>query len=638
MKSELMLKLQRSGVSNQWKSARRPTSQKRQKRSQGTSQRKRKRYQVIDDADSDDSWSRDVRRRKRSKRQEKKKRTARRARVESSGNSDWMSEFLSDSESDTARRKPKVKAVEYKLSDEDFRSNYAFLLNDDKLLEDPVVKLVPIEMDGPVYIVKDQQVPKVEVKVEPQDFQDDTAMPFMGGLDGAVGTLAKSEMDVEQETEMWKSNIKDEARHPDTTFGEEKTVVELFTGGERTVVEATIEYAGTFKQPVSHFSLLSEESVEKTLSGATVEREEVSQTPQLKGISQLKGIPISSETCSIPKNVSNETVHHTEISHPVLEGKNILSEVKTHDIQTSSDKISHPIVERKKILSEVKTHSIQTSSDREIRKCEGISQTIAKDESDVKQDEVGNSLVKTNETVRQKVISQTTEGRKTIAGEVRIRNIWSLLDDPVQPVEIAKTDAEIESLPSEIKAHSIEASLGNKTVKTEQNQSTTPAGNINMVAEKSGASVNVTEHDQNLIKLQWNLDPVSGKFVEGSAEEDSFTNDSLLRGDDIKEEPVLDKENVQETDPETTEFVLDNRTRCEIREKTTTKPKPSASDESDQKVVSSLSAKASNRRHKWTDEELRMYHGHLNSDPLLVQKPVVILEELDIVDIVYEDE
>ena len=607
MKSELMLKLQRSGVSNQWKSARRPTSQKRQKRSQATSQRKRKRYEVIDDADSDDSWSRDSRRRKRSKRQEKKKRTTRRARVESSGNSDWMSEFLSDSESDTARRKPKVKAVEYKLSDEDFRSNYAFLLNDDKLLEDPVVKLVPIEMDGPVYIVKDQQVPMVEVKVEPQDIQDDTPMPFMGGLDGLVGTFAKSEMDVEQETEMWKSNIRDQTRHPDTTFGEEKTVVELFTGGERTVVEATIEYAGTFKQPVGHFSLLSGGSVENTFSSATVEREEVSQTPQLEGISQ--GIPINAETCSIPRNISNETVHHTEISRPVVEGNNILSEVKTP--------------------------SIQTSNDREVGKSEGISQTVVKDESDVKQGEVGNSMVKTNETVKQKVTSQTATRTKNITNEVKLRNIWSILDDPVQPAEVAKTDAEIESIPSDIKAHSIEASFVNKT---EQNQSTTPAGNIHMVTERSGASVNVAEHDQNLVKLQWNLDPVSGRFVEGDAQEGGLTDDSLLRRDEIKQEPVLDKENVQESDLKTTESVLENRTRCKIREKTTTKPKPSASDESGQKVVRLSSAKVGNHRHKWTDEELRIYHGHLNSDPLLVQKPLVILEDLDIVDIVFEDE
>ena len=612
MKSELMLKLQRSGVSNQWKTARRPTSEKRQKRSQGTSQRKRKRYQVIDDADSDDSWSRDSRRRKRSKRQEKKKRTTRRARLESSGNSDWMSEFLSDSESDTTGRKPKVKAVEYKLSDEDFRSNYAFLLNDDKLLEDPVVKLVPIEMDGPVYIVKDRRAPTVEVKVEPQDIQDDTPMLFMGGLDALVGTFAKSEMDVEQETEMWKSNIRDQTRHPDTTFGEEKTVVELFTGGERTVVEATIEYAGTFNQPVGHFSLLSGKNVENTLSGATAEHEEVSQTPQSEGISQLKDFPINAETCSIPRNISNETVHHTEINHPVVEGNNSLSEVKTHRIHTSSE--------------------------REVDKCEGISQTVPKDENDLKQGEVRNTMVKTNETVRQKVTCQTTKRTKNITNEGKLRNIWSILDDPVQLAEMAKTDAEIESIPGDIKPHTIEASFVNKAVETEQNQSTAPAGNIHMVTERSGASVNVAEHDQDLVKLQWNLDPVSGRFVEGNGQEDGLTNDSLLKRDEIKQESVLDKKNVPETDLKTTESVLENRTRCKIREKTTTKPKPSACNESGQKVVSSSPAKVSNHRHKWTDEELRIYHGHLNSDPLLVQKPVVILEELDIVDIVYEDE
>ena len=595
MRSELMLKLKRSGVSNQWERARRPTSQKTQKRSQGTSQKKRKRYQMIDEADSDDSWSKGGRRRKRSKRQEKKKRKFRRIRVESGSSSDWM---LSDSESDTTRRKPKVKAVEYKLSDEDFRTNYAFLLNDDKLLVDPVVKLVPVEMDGPVYIVRDQQTPKI--KIEPQDIQDDTPMSFISGQDVSLGTLVKPEKDAEYETEMWGSSIIDQARYPETLFGEERTAVELFTGGESTVVEATIEHPGTFPYLFSHLNLVSAENVEMNLSNETVEREEVSQTPELEGISQLNGIPIDAKTCSIPTNISSETVNQ-EASRPIVEGKNIQSELKTHRIQTSME--------------------------RETGKCEEISQAIAKDESSVKQNEVRNSTTNnTNETVEYKETSQTTKKEESNSSEVKTRNIWSILSDPIQPTEMDETHAEIKSIPDEIKARSIEASGVNKTVKTEQNQSTT-----------SDATVNMAEHEQNLVKVQWALDPVSGRFVEGNAEEDG-----LLRRDEIKQEPVLEKENVQETDLKTTESVLENRRmRCKIsRVGTTTKLKFSAIDESGQKVVISSSAKVgtSNRRHKWTDEELRIYHSHLSSDRLLVQKPVVILEELDIVDVVYEDE
>ena len=146
----------------------------------------------------------------------------------------------------------------------------------------------------------------------------------------------------------------------------------------------------------------------------------------------------------------------------------------------------------------------------------------------------------------------------------------------------------------------------------------------------------MAKNDQNLVKMQWTLDPVSGKFVEGNAAEDD-----LLRRDEIKHEPVLEKENVQETDLYTAESVLDDRRiRWKIMEGTTTKPQPSTIDESAQKLVISSSVKAgtSNRRHKWTDEELRIYHSHLTSDRLLVKKPIVVLEELDIVDVVYEDE
>ena len=611
MKSELMLKLKRSGVSNQWKSAGRPTSQKRQKRSQGTSQRKRKRYQVIDDADSDDDWSNEGRRRKRTKRQEKKKRTTRRARIESSDDSDWMGEFLSDSDSDTARRKPKVKTVEYKLSDEDFRSNYAFLLNDDKLLVDPVVKLVPVEMDGPVFIVRDQQVPKVEIKVEPQDIQDDIQMPFIGGLDGSVGTLAESAKDLQYETEMWESNIKDQVMHPDTGFGKERTVVELLTGEERTLVEGTIEFPGAYSQPFTHFGVFSGENDGMTLSNETYEPEEVEQA------SQLKDIPIDAETSTIPANISSENVNQTEISLPIVELKSILSK--------------GPIVELKSILSKGKAHGIQVFK-REAGEGEGISQIIAKDEGGGKQDEMRNTAVNNaNETVKRKETSQKT--KKGVASEEKTRNIWSMLSGPVQPTEMDKTDAETKNIPGEIRACGIEASSINKNVETE---------NVDTVTERSGPSVNVTEYDQNLVKLQWNLDPLTGRFVESNAEEDGITNESLSGRDEIKEEPMaLEKKNVEETDLKTNESVLDNRgKRCKIGEGSTTKPQPLAIDESGEKVVSSFSAKAgtSNRRHKWTDPELRVYHSHLNSDPLLVQKPIVILEELDFVDMVFEDE
>ena len=40
--------------------------------------------------------------------------------------------------------------------------------------------------------------------------------------------------------------------------------------------------------------------------------------------------------------------------------------------------------------------------------------------------------------------------------------------------------------------------------------------------------------------------------------------------------------------------------------------------------------------HKWTDQELRIYHSHLNSDPLLVERPVVVLEGLDVVHVEFE--
>ena len=182
MQKELMLKLKRSKSGNHWERTQNPLNQaKRHKakvkvKAQSERKRERPRVHMLDSTDSDDSWCADERRiKKRKKGKEKRKKSSRWNRIESSDDSDWLSELMSDSETEAVYKKTKKKPVDYKLSDEDFRSNYAFLLNDDKLLEDPVVKLYPVKMDGPVYIVKDHQSAKV--KMEPQDVLEDIWLP-----------------------------------------------------------------------------------------------------------------------------------------------------------------------------------------------------------------------------------------------------------------------------------------------------------------------------------------------------------------------------------------------------------------------------------------------------------------------------
>lgn len=205
-----MLTLKRTGRTK-WTSVQRQTPGKRKKTAQKTSHTKRRRHNE-EEVDSDDSWCMDERPRKKKGNHQKQRKKF--SRIDSSSDSDWLSEYLSDSDTDVATsRKPIVKPVAYKLSDEDFRTNYAFLLNDDKLLVDPVVRLVAVEMEGPVYIVKDKGKETVKVKSEPEDPFSAVVQPFTDmvteqndrllGNSGVVGeSLGKS-----REESIFEANI-----------------------------------------------------------------------------------------------------------------------------------------------------------------------------------------------------------------------------------------------------------------------------------------------------------------------------------------------------------------------------------------------------------------------------------------------
>ncbi len=65
----------------------------------------------------------------------------------------------------TSRQKGAVEPVEdVGLTDDDYRTNFSFILNDPKLVIDPVVKLVAVEMDGPVVIVTDTPASQARAK------------------------------------------------------------------------------------------------------------------------------------------------------------------------------------------------------------------------------------------------------------------------------------------------------------------------------------------------------------------------------------------------------------------------------------------------------------------------------------------
>ena len=271
-----------------------PTSSNKRKKTQKPSQRGRKRIQVDDAADSDEDWCVDDGGRKTRKRRcrphgQRKRMRFGRVQPSSDSESDWLSEFLSDSEPESAARKPKVKPVEYKLSDEDFRTNYAFLLNDDKLLEDPVVKLVVLDIDGPSVILKDESKESVKVKIEPVDTEVEVHRSQPEVQEQTLGVVVKTEPPDELDLPMQVPPVEKESGNPEFmnadveksncavventictdvenskfAAGEnpmhadvensmhanvDKTTVEIFTGGERTVVEAIVEFAGNFEE------------------------------------------------------------------------------------------------------------------------------------------------------------------------------------------------------------------------------------------------------------------------------------------------------------------------------------------------------------------------------------------------------
>ena len=139
------------------------TAQKKRKRTQRRARRKRRKYST-DEGDSDDSWNMEKtrRRRRNSRRNAQTKRRKYAAIIASDSESSWQSEYLSDADN-TA-----MKGVEYKLSDEEFRIKYSFMLNDPKLFKDPVVKLRALTMAGPVLIRKEKPKKSV-VEIEAVD-------------------------------------------------------------------------------------------------------------------------------------------------------------------------------------------------------------------------------------------------------------------------------------------------------------------------------------------------------------------------------------------------------------------------------------------------------------------------------------